>query len=146
MATQTMTFTGDFLLPGIDDDNESAQLAVRLKASTVYPKGCVLGEVAASPGTFAPYDDTAVDGTAVARMLLTRACETDASGLISYSTTQSTGEEWGQKHYTAQAYHRGTFKTIDLPQSGTGALDAAAIADFGRLISGTLADGLLQIG
>jgi head decoration protein D len=141
-ASATNTYSADELIPMYPDVPHPMQ-PVKLPASVTYPKGTVLGEVTATPGTFKAYDDAAVDGTATARCILQRACATDASGNITFGTS-ATGDAFGQTHKSAPAFFGGSFKTSDLKQSGAGAIDAAAVTDLGgHLISGTLSNGVL---
>lgn len=78
------------------------------------PSGCVLGIVTAS-GLYGPYDDTAVDGRAVARGFL-------------YSSTKLIA---GGADVGAPIHWHGAVKKLKLPfQTGTGSLDAAGIVDL----------------
>jgi hypothetical protein len=141
-TTASVTYTGDYLQPAIREDL-AVSIAVRLKASTTYPKGCVLGMVTAD-GTYGPYASGASDGTEDAKLLLKRACITDASGNITFGTATG-GMEYGQTHLTADAYAAGFFYTADIPQASTGAIDAAGVTDLGgKIVKGTLADGILK--
>lgn len=137
------TFTYDYLQPA-----QSPELAdvirVKLKASTVFPKGCLLGEIGTT-GVFGPYDNAASDGTEVAKLLLKYPCATDASNNITYGGA-SGGGEWGESEKQAPAYYVGVFFGADLPQSSTGAIDSAGVADLGKLLYGTSATGLLKVG
>ena len=89
-------------------------------------------------GTWAAYNDGHSDGTQVAKAILQYDICTDAAGLVTYG--QTAPNEFGIKYPYAPAYFNGAFKTSEL----TG-LDAAAVADLGRLTSGTVADGILAI-
>lgn len=143
-TTATTTYSADKLDP-IYDPELAKLIHVKLQASTTFAKGTVLGEVTATPGTYAPYDDAVATGAQVARVILQYACITDASNNITYGTATG-GGAWGETYLTAPVYYRGSFKTSELPQSGAGSIDAAAVVDLGRLISGTTADGVLLIG
>lgn len=135
------TYTGDYLTPYLGGGDEQPRtLVVKLKASTVYAKGTVLGEITASPGTFAPYADANADGTQTARAILPYACATDASGDITLGSA-SGGDDRQHTLPTVPVYvGAAEFHTTDL----TG-LDAAAVADLGRLVQGTVADGILRL-
>src|SRR5690242_10659608 len=76
---------------------------IKLKASTTYAKGVLLGELTASPGTFAVYADANADGTGVAKCVLPRQVTTDAAGLI-YDGAQASSEELGYAQLTAPAF------------------------------------------
>lgn len=136
-------FSGDFLQPA---DPKWAQhtIAVTLQESLIYPQGCLLqaGTVATK---MKPYD-----GTGTPTLLLKRACATDAAGLITEGTA-ATGMEQGQTYLATDAYYAGLFRTQDLPQTGTGALDANAVSvssgkALGRIVVGTPASGLIMMG
>lgn len=87
------------------------------------------------------YDDAKSDGTQIAKALLQYAVTVDAYGCITYAAG-----EWLEASRSTPAYFAGTFKTADL----TG-LDAAGVADLGRLINGSTsalsaASTILRIG
>jgi hypothetical protein len=78
------------------------------------PSGCVLGKITAT-GLYGPYDDTAVDGRAV------------AAGFLYSNTRMVTGG----KNVGAPMHWHGAVKAAKLPfQSGTGFLDAAGKVDL----------------
>lgn len=131
----TTTYAGDKLEPFIKPET-AAVIQVRLTVSKTYVKGQVLGEITATPGIYEEYDDAAVDGTAVAKSILQYACSTDASGNVTFA-----GGELGETYKSAPAYVAGFFSCADL----TG-LDAAGVADLGRLVDGTSSAGILFIG
>jgi hypothetical protein len=140
--TYTTRNTMDVLQPA---DSKWAQftIAVPLKESTTYPQGCLLEQGTVS-GKYQPYSS----GTPA--LLLKRACITDASGNITFGTATG-GMEFGQTYPTADCFYAGLFRTADLPQAGTGAIDANAVSAtsnkaIGKLIMGTLAAGLLLVG
>lgn len=79
-------------------------------------------------GRMAAYDDTKSDGREIARALLIRGCTVDTFGNhLFYGTGTGSGTS-----LTADVWIRGYFRTADL----TG-IDAAAVADLGRLVEGT---------
>ena len=126
------------------------EIAVRLAPSTTYPMGCLLGEITATPGVYGLYVAANSDGTQNAKLLMHRACVTDASSNVSFGAT-ATGGEFGQVAQTAPAYFDGVFRTLDLLQTGAGALDATAVLKtdvrhIGLMLQGTLANGLIKIG
>lgn len=80
-------------------------------------------------GQFEDYDDTASDGTQVAKALLVRRTRTNELGQILDDTGCST------TRYDAAAYISGYFYSADL----TG-IDAAGVADLGRCVTGSTAN------
>lgn len=142
-TSASLDFNEDAIVPAYEPPLAGTR-SVRLFPSLTYPKGCLLGQVTISLGTFRPYDNGGSDGRETALCILKFACSTDSSGRITYGDV-STGGEVGEKHETAPAFVKGAFFTADLPQAGTGAIDAAAVTDLGRLSSGNLADGVLEV-
>lgn len=121
-------------LPG-----ETRILQGQFLPNLTVPAGQVLGQVStdgATKGKWGLYADANTDGTQTAKGIARRAFKTDASGNVILGDAA----EYGVTHLTAEIHTKGVFATKDL----TG-LDAAAIADLGRLISGTAADGLLVL-
>jgi hypothetical protein len=78
-------------------------------------------------------------GTQVAKCLLQSACMTDAFGHV-VTSGQVGGSFHGGGSQTASAYFTGTF---DVTQ--TSGLDAAAVAQLGRIIRGDLTSGLIEL-
>jgi hypothetical protein len=118
------------------DTENALSYSVSLKASTVYPAGQVLGEVSATPGTFAPYASGNADGSQVPKAILHEACSTDASGNITMPG------EFAPTRKDISAYYAGTFLCSVL----TG-LDANALTAGGwRLINGSVATGVVRLG
>jgi hypothetical protein len=112
--------------------DEARQFLVTLADGT-YAAGTVLGQITTG-GKFTAYSNAASDGSQTARAILVYGC-TVASGVITIT------DEWGRVEAAAPAYVAGTFNTADL----TG-LDAAAVAELGRLLSGDATAGLLRLG
>jgi hypothetical protein len=80
------------------------------------------------------------DGSQVPKAILKYACATDAAGNVTFGG--AAGNAFGlPAEKCAPAYWAGTFRTTDLV-----GLDAGAVTALGRLISGTLANGVLRIG
>lgn len=132
----TTTFTEAGLQP-VYNAEDAKQHNVKLSDAT-YAAGTVLGELTATPGTFAAYADANVDGTGVAKGFLQYACVV-ASGLVTTGTA-SGGGPFGQTKTYAPVYFSGAFRTVDL----TG-FDAAALADLnGHLVNGSAADGIVE--
>lgn len=112
---------------------------IKLAPSTTYPKGRILGELTATPGTYGLYADANADGTGVAKCVLPRQVTTDAAGLI-YDGAQASNEETGYSQLTAPAFFGGIFKTQDLV-----GIDAAAVTDLGgKVIFGDLTSGYVK--
>lgn len=128
----THTFSNAGLVPYYRPE-AALQQTVKLVASKTYVKGLVLGEVTATPGTFDVYADAGAGGLDTARCILAYDCVADAAGLITIG-----GGEQGEKIAGAPAFFSGWFKCSEL----TG-LTAAAVADLGRLINGSVTTGLL---
>lgn len=134
MSINTYDPQGQRLDPFYEAD-DAAEIHVNLADGT-YPKGTVLGELTATPGTFKAYADANSDGSGVAKAILRYAC-TAASGVITLAD-----EVVGLQRRSVDAFYRGVFKTSELV-----GFDAAALADLnGALISGTVADGVVRIG
>lgn len=86
-------------------------------------------------GGYAAYNDSLSDGTNVAKAILQYDTVVDTFGKYTVG-----GGEWGGTQLSAPAFFRGYFKTAEL----TG-LDANGVADFGRLVQGSLAAGVLEV-
>ncbi|MEA2573945.1 MAG: hypothetical protein QOH93_1243 [Chloroflexia bacterium] len=112
------------------------QQAVRLKPSTVFEQGRLVGEIGTT-GVFSPYDADNEDGTEIPKGIVDRPCATDAQGEITYGAA-ATGGPSGETHLTVPAYFGGAFKTTDL----VGLDENAATVLGGHLISGSIADGI----
>jgi hypothetical protein len=90
---------------------------------------------------FGAYNDGLSDGTNIAKAILEYACVTDTFGNITVG-----GGDYGETSKGAPAFFSGCFYTAEL----TG-IDAAGVADLGRMIVGTTADlanakSILRIG
>lgn len=116
-------------------DAEDAEMINVNLADATYARGTVLGELTATPGKFAAYASGASDGSQTAKGFLRDAC-TVSSGNVTLH------DEVGITRKYASMYYSGIFKTSEL----TG-LDAGGLEDLNaNLISGTLADGIVQLG
>lgn len=111
---------------------------VKFAASLTLAKGTVVAQVTTG-GLWNTYDDAQTNGRQVAKGILPYAITTDASGNISISGTGTGDEHFSEKTHI-DIWITGYFLTSEL----TG-LDAAGVADLGRLVSGTVADGVLAI-
>lgn len=117
----------------------ATSFTIKLAPSTTYPKGRVLGEITATPGTYGLYVDANTDGTGVAKCVLPRQVTTDANGLI-YDGAQASSEEIGYAQLTAPAFFEGCFKSEDLV-----GLDANGLTDLGgKVLFGTITAGYVQ--
>lgn len=74
-----------------------------------------------------------------AACLLKYATATDVNGLATYGLAGG-GGEWGQATAAVPAYFTGTFRTQELV-----GLDAGAVTTLGRLLNGTIANGILDM-
>jgi hypothetical protein len=98
-------------------------------------KGTVLGIITAS-GLVSPYLSTNSDGTQVARGIAQYDVTTDGAGLHTIA-----GGELGATFSGAPVLFSGVYQTSEL----TG-LDAGAVTNLGRLVSGTVAGpGILAL-
>jgi hypothetical protein len=87
--------------------------------------------------TFVAYADGNSDGSQTARCILAYDCATDAGGNITFGNTAG-----ADRYLTkdAPAYFIGIFATTELI-----GLDAAAVTDLGRLMSGSVSSGVLSM-
>lgn len=132
----TTTFTEAGLQPAYNAEDAKVH-NVKLSDGT-YAAGTAVGELTATPGTFAVYVDAASDGTGVCKGF-TQYAVVVASGLVTIGTA-SGGGPFGQTKTYAPVYFSGAFRTVDL----TG-FDAAALADLnGHLVNGSVADGIVE--
>lgn len=95
---------------------------------------------AGTTGEFAEVDLTATDGTQLPKGLLMLDCATDASGNITYGGA-ATGDEHGGERLSAPIFTRGRFASEEV--SG---LTTEKLALFGRLVKGTIGNGVIEIG
>lgn len=144
-STALNTFTQLKLEP-LQNPDLARSIAVKLKASTTFTLGEILGEIAATPGIFAKYDPTANDGTEVPKGLAMYSCITDASG-------NPTGVTFPYPPFPEPSmpmYVRGEFDCalITAAMGDSGALLTAALGvpGFGALEYGTVAVGTMRLG
>ena len=102
--------------------------------------GAALAVAGPPPKTNTAYTCPNGAGCHIARGLLVYATATDSAGLVTYGTS-SGGNQWGVDRRTASIYVSGLFACQDL--SG---LDDKAVADMGRLQTGTITAGVISIG
>ncbi len=131
--TWTITFAGDLLNKPqptvVVGDNTTG---VAFTASTT--------QAGIQNGAWGPYDDSASDGRQVARAILRHACSVEPNGRVSLARTQGGSEHGSTLASASAAFAGGIWET-----SKIAGVDANAIADLGRLISGTTANGLLSL-
>jgi hypothetical protein len=120
-----------------EQPNEAVSEVVALATGT-YPAGQVIGELTATPGTFAAYAAANSDGSQVAKMILRYAYIANADGTV--NPGNAAAGELGQTERGAIAWRAGAFKTVDVV-----GLDANAVGQLGKLARGTVADGLLIV-
>lgn len=89
-------------------------------------------------GSFGPYNDALTDGRQVAKAIVVDQLATGPNGAISKSAIAAGNEHRGTDTVVAVAVSGGIWKTSDLV-----GLDANGVADLGRLVQGTVSDGLL---
>ncbi|MCD9188245.1 MAG: head decoration protein [Pyrinomonadaceae bacterium] len=133
MSLQTQNFTGQKLQP-YARPCEAVTESVPFGNSLTIAKGTILG-IKTADGKFYAYADANSDGTQTAKAIAMYDFTTDSSGKVTIAN------ETNVTYDTAPVYVAGTFRTNEL----TG-LDAAGVTDLGRLLSGTVADGVLRIG
>lgn len=90
-------------------------------------------------GLWGKYDDNASDGREVAKSISRWAFRTDNAGRVIFGSADAHPIA-GDYHLTAEAWFDGEFKTTDLI-----GLDANGAADLGRIIMGTVTDGVLKL-
>jgi len=137
------SFTQDVLVP-VRNPHLAAEQAVKLKASTTYAKGTILGELAADQGTYDTFNPNNADGTQLPKCILAYGVETDSNGLPTLI-----GGVYPLPDNNVPAYTRGDFDcaTIDTAMGDSGALLAAAIAAANwHLSAGTATAGIVSIG
>lgn len=134
MPTTVSTFSLDELIPAFPSD-DFIEMQVKLSPGT-YAKGTIIGEITASPGTYKAYASGNSDGSQIPKAALRYACTVAGDGTISNLT------ELGEVRTTVPAY----FADVVLRTQDLTGLDANAVTAWGaRLISGTVASGLLRV-
>jgi hypothetical protein len=143
-STALYNFTQLKLEP-VQNPDLARTIAVKLPASVTYSRGTILGELTATPGTYKKYDSGGADGSQVPKAILAYDVTTDASG-------HPTGVTYPYPPFpdiSVPAYTRGEFDcaTINTAMGDAGTLlQAALAAGLGKLIQGTAAAGIVQIG
>jgi hypothetical protein len=116
-------------------------IAVKLKPSTTFARGTILGEITASPGVYGAYDHTANDGRQVAKCILAYDVTTDVNG----NPTGITFPYPPWPDLSVPAYSSGYFSCADMANVAELAF-ALAQAGFARLIQGTATAGIFALG
>ncbi len=93
----------------------------------------------ATANTYSAYNDANGDGTQTARCILSYDCVTDSGGNVTLGNIAGGGNR-GETSKDIPAYFVGIFLSTDLL-----GLDSNAVADLGRLFSGTAANGVLSM-
>lgn len=132
-AAASNTYNNQGLTP-VYDANGAKQIPAKFSNSLTVAKGTVVAIISAT-GLWDLYDDGNADGTEVARGIAAYDFTTDASGNHIIG-----GGEQNEKQQVAPVFISGYFRTSEL----TG-LDAAAVADLGRLVTGDVSDGTLVV-
>jgi hypothetical protein len=133
MSLQTQPYTGVKLEPFMDPQGAVSE-SVPFGVSLTVARGTIVAVKTADKKWYA-YVDANSDGTEVARGIAMYDFTTDGSGNVTIANDQTVS------YNTAPIYLAGTFRTTEL----TG-LDAAGVADLGKLQGGTVADGILRMG
>jgi hypothetical protein len=131
---------GTAKLDPIYPNSGARTMNVKLSAGT-YTRGVTLGELTASPGTYAAYASGNTDGTQNPKGLLQYSCVVDGSGNVTLAG------EFGQTQLGVPMYVGGgaIFDTTQLSVSGGGAITTAVITALGgSLVEGTAAAGQLR--
>lgn len=144
-STPLYNFTNVKLEP-VQNPDLARTIAVKLKASTVFTRGTILGELTAQPGVYAPYNPAGADGTQVPKAILAYDVTTDADG----KPTGMTHPYPPFPDLSVPAYVRGEFDcaTIDTAMGDAGAILSAAlnVPGFGALEQGSATAGIFRLG
>lgn len=132
-TTATNTYGNQGIAP-LYDSRGAKQHHLKFGNSLTIVKGTVVGQITATQ-LWAAYNNANADGSEVAKGIAAYDFTTDAGGVVTLG-----GGEQGERQQTAPVFMSGYFRTSEL----TG-LDAAGVADLGKLVSGTVADGVLCV-
>jgi hypothetical protein len=139
-TTAVNTYSATRCVP-IMDGKSARQLSVNVAASTTLQKGHVVGEVSASPGTYAAYATGNVDGTQNPKGIMQFGLTTDASKNIT-----SFGD-WGATTKDTPIWVSGVFDIADLYDSGSAGILAATVTALeARVIEGVASGGRYTSG
>jgi hypothetical protein len=123
MPTDPTTVYSVTRLDPVVDSEHAHAMDFAFVASTIYPRGTIVGELTATKGTVGAYASGNSDGTQVPKGIVIYDIATDGYGNISYGAV-SGGGPFGQTYPVAPIWISGTFDTTEL----TG-LDATAISN-----------------
>lgn len=133
------TFSGGGCWP-CENQGEAINVPVNL-AQGSYAAGTVLGELSATPGTYAAYASGHADGSQVARGILQYAVVVDASGNYWLGDTSGASDQGVPGPKYGNMWRNGVFKTSDLV-----GWDATAFSTIGAKIkTGTNIAGVIVI-
>lgn len=138
-TTAIATFGVGILVP-LKNPDEASTESIRLKPSTSFPAGTIVGEITATPGFYGPYATGNADGTQNPTHIIQYTCITDASSNVTFGTGPAGTSEWSQTSPSAPAFRNGYFNCADLVAPDTGWL-----AKMGRLVQGTATAGHVMI-
>lgn len=134
-ASAFRTFSGQMLMP-VKNPRGGQTEVIRLKPSTTFPFGTIVGPITATPGFYGPYASGNVDGTQNATHILMYACTTDASSNVTKGDGTA-GNEWGATELGAPAYRAGYFANEDIDNLDAGLFTAKrAIQEVGDINTG----------
>lgn len=137
----SVIFTNNGLTPW-QNPEEARTIQVKFPNATgAVAKGTVIGQLTGVGTNWGAYNDGVATGLEVARAILQYDVYVDANGVHTITGAGSTQGEKGEKAEGCPAFVAGTFATAELV-----GLNAAGVTDLGRLIQGTLADGILRMG
>jgi hypothetical protein len=134
MPTAALNTFGNNACQAIYNGRDAKVQHVKFGVSLTLAKGTVVGQITAT-GLWKAYANGSADGSEVAKGVLQYDLTTDASG----NHTLGGGNQ-AETQLSAPVYFSGCFRTTEL----TG-LDAAGVTDLGKIISGTVADGILVV-
>lgn len=137
-TADTFTYSGKKLEP-VQAPEMARTMSALFPASTTIPRGTLLGELSASPGTYAAYDHTAVNGLGVLKGITVYDITTDSDGKI----TSVAGLVWSH-NLSMPIYYCGFFACEDIANDTE--LDDAIAAGQARLVQGTTTTGVFALG
>ncbi|NBW18090.1 MAG: hypothetical protein EBR82_59965 [Caulobacteraceae bacterium] len=145
MRTAIHTFDND-MLDAYDSENV-VKVNVTLLGSTYFQKGAFVELVPGTTGNQIRPVPSGVVGTPIG--IFPRNAITDASGNITLGTPAS-GNEFGVTVQSVDMIISGTYKTVDLVQTGAGAINSAYLTpgtrnSIGRLVTGSTANGVAKL-
>lgn len=143
-----ITVTGGALPTGLVFTASGSFVSLPIDLMTIETNGLTGGTasaaavahttIGANKGMHGKYDDTAVNGLQTAKCINAYEVTVDGGGNVYFGASSSQNVA-GETIPAATSYVSGYFDTKELV-----GLDAAAVADMGRLVRGVLADGVLE--